>query len=142
MAEVRQGQPVSLRIRSAGDAISPRWLERGVPMLAGPVDTPDKTTAEGLFDLPYGFASQKMSHVATRMGVQVCDQAGRVNVILPTPNGRVSNLAFGGPDNHTLFICFASGVPIAFSLGIAALVGALWIGRRSTRITSPRSWST
>jgi TRAP-type mannitol/chloroaromatic compound transport system permease large subunit len=28
----------------------------------------------------------------------------------------------------TLFICFASGVPIAFSLGIAALVGALWIG--------------
>ncbi|MDP3827188.1 MAG: molybdopterin-dependent oxidoreductase, partial [Polaromonas sp.] len=43
-----QGQPASLRIRSAGDAISPRWMERGVPMLAGPVDTPDKTTAEGL----------------------------------------------------------------------------------------------
>lgn len=66
-----QGQPVSLRIRSAGDAISPRWLERGVPMLAGPVDTPDKTTAEGLFDLPYGFAHQHMSHVATRHGVPV-----------------------------------------------------------------------
>jgi isoquinoline 1-oxidoreductase beta subunit len=66
-----QGQPVSLRIRSAGDAISPRWLERGVPMLAGPVDTPDKTTAEGLFDLPYGFAHQHMSHVATRNGVPV-----------------------------------------------------------------------
>ncbi len=66
-----QGQPVSLRIRSAGDAISPRWLERGVPMLAGPVDTPDKTTAEGLFDLPYGFAHQHMSHVATRKSVPV-----------------------------------------------------------------------
>lgn len=66
-----QGQPVSLRIRSAGDAISPRWLERGVPMLAGPVDTPDKTTAEGLFDLPYGFAHQHMSHVATRNSVPV-----------------------------------------------------------------------
>ena len=35
--------------------------------------------------------------VATRMGLQVCDQAGRVNVIIPTPNGRVSNLCFGGP---------------------------------------------
>ncbi|MDI1342010.1 molybdopterin cofactor-binding domain-containing protein [Polaromonas sp.] len=66
-----QGQPVSLRIRSAGDAISPRWMERGLPMLAGPLDTPDKTTAEGLFDLPYGFAHQHMSHVATRKSVPV-----------------------------------------------------------------------
>jgi isoquinoline 1-oxidoreductase beta subunit len=65
------GQPVSLRIRSAGDAISPRWLERGLPALAGPVDLPDKTTAEGLFDLPYAFAHQHMSHVATRKSVPV-----------------------------------------------------------------------
>ncbi|MDP3412623.1 MAG: molybdopterin-dependent oxidoreductase, partial [Polaromonas sp.] len=36
-----------------------------------PLDTPDKTTAEGLFDLPYGFPSQHMSHVATRKGVPV-----------------------------------------------------------------------
>src|SRR5262249_25098966 len=34
---------------------------------------------------------------ATRMGLQVCDQAGRVNCIIPTPNGRVANLTFGGP---------------------------------------------
>jgi len=40
--------------------------------------------------------------VATRMGLQVCDQAGRVNAIIPTPNGKVSNLAFGGPDFTTL----------------------------------------
>jgi len=66
-----QGQWSSLRIKSAGDAISPRWMERGIPVLAGPVDLPDKTTAEGLFDLPYGFASQHMSHVATRKGVPV-----------------------------------------------------------------------
>jgi hypothetical protein len=32
-------------------------------------------------------------YVATRLGVQVCDQAGRVNAILPTPNGRVSRRA-------------------------------------------------
>jgi sugar lactone lactonase YvrE/enterochelin esterase-like enzyme len=40
--------------------------------------------------------------VATRLGIQVCDQAGRVNCIIPTPNGKVSNLSFGGPDFTTL----------------------------------------
>lgn len=65
------GAITSLRIKSAGDAISPRWLERGMPGLAGPFDTPDKTTSEGLFDLPYGFGHQHMEHVATHMGVPV-----------------------------------------------------------------------
>jgi isoquinoline 1-oxidoreductase subunit beta len=66
-----RGGALSLRIKSAGDAIAPRWMARGIPALAGPVDPPDKTTAEGLFDLPYGFAHQRMEHVATRMGVPV-----------------------------------------------------------------------
>jgi sugar lactone lactonase YvrE len=35
-------------------------------------------------------------YVATRLGIQVCDQAGRVNGIIPRPNNRVSNLCFGG----------------------------------------------
>ncbi|WP_435010725.1 SMP-30/gluconolactonase/LRE family protein [Tundrisphaera lichenicola] len=43
-------------------------------------------------------------YVATRMGVQVCDQAGRVNVILPTPNGKASNLCFGGKDFDILYV--------------------------------------
>jgi sugar lactone lactonase YvrE len=42
-------------------------------------------------------------YVATRIGVQVCDQAGRVNAIIPTPNGRVSNLTFGAAKGDTLF---------------------------------------
>ena len=66
-----QGVVSSLRIKSAGDAITPRSLARTMPYLSGPFDLPDKTTAEGLFDLPYGFASQHMSHVATRMDVPV-----------------------------------------------------------------------
>jgi isoquinoline 1-oxidoreductase subunit beta len=65
------GKVESLRIKSAGDAITPRWMERALPALAGPIDMPDKTTAEGLFDLPYGFPNQHMSHVATHMGVPV-----------------------------------------------------------------------
>ena len=34
--------------------------------------------------------------VATRMGLQVCDQAGRVNCIIPPPAGRVTRLCFAG----------------------------------------------
>ncbi len=42
-------------------------------------------------------------YVTTAMGIQVCDQAGRVNCIIPTPNGRVSNLDFGGPNHDVLY---------------------------------------
>jgi sugar lactone lactonase YvrE len=42
-------------------------------------------------------------YVATNMGIQVCDQAGRVTCIIPTPNGRVANLCFGGPDYSILY---------------------------------------
>jgi sugar lactone lactonase YvrE/enterochelin esterase-like enzyme len=42
-------------------------------------------------------------YVATRLGIQVCDQAGRVNCIIPTPNGRIANLCFGGEHFDTLF---------------------------------------
>lgn len=42
-------------------------------------------------------------YVATRMGIQVCDQAGRVNCIIPTPNGKVSNMSFGGESGDLLY---------------------------------------
>ncbi|HVZ44116.1 MAG TPA: xanthine dehydrogenase family protein molybdopterin-binding subunit [Ramlibacter sp.] len=66
-----KGRAQSLRIKSAGDSISPRWIARAMPQLAGPIDLPDKTDSEGLFDLPYGFAHQRIEHVATRMDVPV-----------------------------------------------------------------------
>ena len=40
---------------------------------------------------------------ATRLGLQVCDQPGRVTCIIPTPNGKVSNLTFGGENFDTVF---------------------------------------
>ena len=43
-------------------------------------------------------------YVATRLGLQVCDQAGRVNCIIPTPNGKVSNVVFAGADFDTLYV--------------------------------------
>ncbi len=42
-------------------------------------------------------------YVATRLGIQVCDQAGRVNCIIPTPNGKISNLCFGGEHFDTVY---------------------------------------
>lgn len=42
-------------------------------------------------------------YVASRLGIQVCDQPGRVQAIIPTPNGRISNLTFGGENFDTLF---------------------------------------
>jgi sugar lactone lactonase YvrE len=43
-------------------------------------------------------------YIATAMGIQVADQLGRIQCILPTPNGRVANLTFGGKDRDTLFV--------------------------------------
>jgi sugar lactone lactonase YvrE len=42
-------------------------------------------------------------YVATGMGIQVCDQVGRVQCIIPMPNGKVTNLCFGGEGFDTLF---------------------------------------
>jgi gluconolactonase len=61
-------------------------------------DTTDSSQADGM-----RVDREGRLYVATRMGVQVCDQAGRVNAIIPTPNGRISNLTFGGENGDTLF---------------------------------------
>jgi isoquinoline 1-oxidoreductase beta subunit len=57
--------------RSAGDALEPRWMERVLPALTGPFDPPDKTTVEGLYDLPYAIEHQLIAHVATKSGVPI-----------------------------------------------------------------------
>jgi len=61
-------------------------------------DTADDTQADGLKTDRDG-----RLYVATRMGIQVCDQAGRVNAIIPTPNGKVSNICFGGENFDILY---------------------------------------
>ena len=60
-------------------------------------DTADDSGADGL-----RVDADGRLYVATRMGIQVCDQAGRVQCIIPVPNGRVSNFGFGGARFDTL----------------------------------------
>lgn len=63
------------------------------------LDTADQSGADGL-----RVDREGRVFVATGMGVQICDQPGRVNVILPTPNGQASNLTFGGEKFDTLYV--------------------------------------
>jgi isoquinoline 1-oxidoreductase beta subunit len=46
-------------------------MERNLPHLAGPVDTPDKSVSDGLFDLPYAIANQRIAHVIVDSPVPV-----------------------------------------------------------------------
>lgn len=61
-------------------------------------DTADFSSADGM-----RVDRDGRLYVATKMGIQVCDQAGRVECIIPTPNGRVANLSFGGENGDVLF---------------------------------------
>ena len=50
-------------------------------------------------------------YVATELGVQVADQAGKVNGILPKPHQAfLANVAFGGPDRDELYMTIGDKV--------------------------------
>jgi sugar lactone lactonase YvrE/enterochelin esterase-like enzyme len=68
-------------------------------------DTADDSGAEGMCVDRDG-----RLYVATRMGVQVADQAGRVNCIIPVPHGPPTGLCFGGEHFDTLFVACVDGV--------------------------------
>jgi len=44
--------------------------------------------------------------VASKSGIQIMDQLGRVNAVLPVPpaKGQVSNMCFGGADFNIMYI--------------------------------------
>ncbi len=62
-------------------------------------------------------------YVSTDLGVQVCDQAGRVNAILPLPGGRVSAVTFGGAHFDTLYATCGDAV---FSRKLNAVAANPW----------------
>ncbi|MDR6809070.1 enterochelin esterase-like enzyme [Dyadobacter sp. BE34] len=43
-------------------------------------------------------------YVATNSGVQILDQTGRANAILPTPHGTASKITFGGGNSDVLYV--------------------------------------
>jgi enterochelin esterase-like enzyme len=61
---------------------------------------PDTRTLDEIRDLKVD--TDGRLYCATSLGIQVCDQAGRVNCIIPVPGGAVTGLCFAGPDAQTL----------------------------------------
>ena len=49
-------------------------------------------------------------YVTSRLGIQVLDQTGRVNAIIPIPAGYASNLCFGGKNFDILYLTAGSNV--------------------------------
>jgi gluconolactonase len=95
VADTRSHWVYSYQIQADGSlAYKQKYYHLHVP------DTADDSGADGLRTDRDG-----RLYVATRMGIQVCDQAGRVNCIIPTPNGKLANLCFGGKDYQTIYAC-------------------------------------
>ena len=93
VADYRSHWVYSYQIRPDGSlAYKQKYYHIHVP------DTADDCGADGMCVDRNG-----RLYVATRMGVQVCDQAGRVHCIIPTPNGKISNLRFGGKNFDILY---------------------------------------
>lgn len=44
------------------------------------------------------------TYVATRIGIQILDQTGRVNAVLPVPGRQSSNVCFGGANLDVLYV--------------------------------------
>ena len=93
VADYRSRWVYSYQIRADGTLANKQryyWLHEP--------DTIDQISADGM-----KVDQEGRLYVATALGVQICDQAGRVNAILPTPNGRITNLCFGGEKFDILY---------------------------------------
>lgn len=67
------------------------------------LETPDESSASGADGMTVD--SEGHLYVATRLGLQICDQPGRVVAIVNKPhNGPLSNVVFGGPGLQTLYV--------------------------------------
>jgi hypothetical protein len=69
------------------------WMERCL-----------RSATEQSSRLDLTFDEQGFAYFATALGVQICDQAGRVVGIIRRPGTKdISNLVFGGADMQTLY---------------------------------------
>jgi sugar lactone lactonase YvrE len=94
VADSRSHWVYSYRIQPDGSLAAKQryyWLEE-----------PDSTEGSGAEGMQVD--REGRLYVATRAGIQICDQAGRVNAILTTPNGKATDLSFGGANFDTLYV--------------------------------------
>jgi gluconolactonase len=76
-------------------------LANGMPFHR--LETPDDSSISGADGMTVDTEGDLW--VATRLGIQVCDQPGRVVAIVNKPQaGGISNVVLGGPDLQTLYV--------------------------------------
>ncbi|HTD25305.1 MAG TPA: SMP-30/gluconolactonase/LRE family protein [Terriglobales bacterium] len=76
-------------------------LENGQPFYR--METPDDSSQSGADGMTLD--TEGFLYVTTRLGVQICDQPGRVAAIINKPQGKsLSNIVFGGPDMQWLYV--------------------------------------
>jgi sugar lactone lactonase YvrE len=71
------------------------------------LEIPDELAEGALRSGARGVAldNQGYAYFATELGVQICDQAGRVVGIIRKPwSGNITDVAFGGADRQTLYV--------------------------------------
>lgn len=67
------------------------------------LETPEENGASGADGMTID--TEGHLYVTSRIGLQICDQPGRVVAILNKPHaGSLSNVVFGGPDLSTLYV--------------------------------------
>jgi gluconolactonase len=67
------------------------------------LETSDETSSSGADGMTVD--SDGYLYVTTRIGLQICDQPGRVVAIINKPqSGPLSNVVFAGPDMQTLYV--------------------------------------
>jgi gluconolactonase len=67
------------------------------------LETPDESSSGGADGMTVD--TEGYLYVTTRIGLQVCDQPGRVVAIINKPqDGWLSNVVFGGLDLQTLYV--------------------------------------
>jgi len=67
------------------------------------LETPDESSASGADGMAVD--TEGYLYVTSRVGLQVCDQPGRVTAIINKPqSGALSNVVFAGPDLQTLYV--------------------------------------
>ncbi len=76
-------------------------LSNGQPFYR--LETPDESSTSGADGMTVD--AEGFLYVATRIGIQVCDQPGRVTAIINKPqSGPVSNVVFAGADMQMLYV--------------------------------------
>jgi enterochelin esterase-like enzyme/sugar lactone lactonase YvrE len=87
-------------------------LANGEPFFR--LETPDESSESGASGMAVD--SKGLLYVATLMGIQICDQQGKVNAILTRPEqadpslGPISGVAFGGVDHQYLYAVIGNKV--------------------------------